>query len=229
MLVDTVKDERFKVTPLFVEQSEFNRTTYRDGAPHFFSGCFIKQEMILHILKQVPEGTYFLFTDVDLAILRQDALYDFLKRYTDRQIDMVYMHENQNKEYAPMNCNVGFALIRASTKTRNFFEEVMRQARTTTDKFDMEIMTPLFPNFPGRIETFDPTRIVLSNQFTSLERPQDAIIVQLLCGNNSDYRKNMMQKYSGAKAFGIHIEKYLEEALRAGRSPDELGLPLPKN
>lgn len=229
MLKDTIQDSRIALTPLFVDQSEFSKTTYQDGTHHFFCGCFIKQEMILHILKKMPTGSYFLFTDVDLVVLNQHKLYDFFQTYISRQVDMVYMHEGQNADIPYMNCNVGFALLRVSEKTIAYFEEVMRQARESVDKFDMEIMQPLFRTFPGTIETFDPEKIVLSNQVHAVPNKNEMLVVQLLCGNNKDYKMNMMQKYMGAKAFSVPIEKYLETALRNGRTPDEIGVILKTN
>ncbi len=226
MFKDMIKDPRIAVTPLFVDQSEFSKTTYQEGTHHFFCGCFIKQEMMLYAMKKLPIGSYFLFTDVDLVVLNQHKLYDFFQDYIQRKVDMVYMYEGQNSDIPYMNCNVGFALIRVSEITIAYFEEVLRQAKTSVDKFDMEIMQPLFRTFPGTIETFDRTKIVLSNHFMDIAEKQEVLVVQLLCGNNKDYHINMMQKYSGAKAFGVQIETYLEAALRNGRTPDEIGLRL---
>ena len=43
---------------------------------------------------------------------------------------------------------------------------------------------------------------------------------------NSNYKVNMMQKYMGAKSFGVPIETYITMAIQNGRTPDELGLIL---
>lgn len=217
MLKDTVKDPQLNLVPLFVDQAEFNKTTYKEGTNHFFSGCFIKQEIILYILKKIPTGTYFLFTDVDMVILNNNGLYDFFKTYMDRGVDMVYMWEGSG-------CNVGFALLKACPETIAYFESVVEKAATSQDLYDMEIMLPLFANFPGKIELFDKKVICLSNYFNETEPKSGIKVVQILCSNSKDYRRNMYEKYCGAKAFGLPIEKYITMALENGRTRDEIGI-----
>jgi Nucleotide-diphospho-sugar transferase len=225
MLQDTIKDTRFNVVPLFVDQSEFNKTTYKKNADHFFAGCFIKQEIIVRILKKLPTGTYFLFTDVDMVILNDDGLYDFFKTYMDRGIDMVYMWEGSDSNSDIKNCNVGFALLKACPQTIAFFETVLEKAPTSQNMYDMQVMLPLFSEFPGKIELFDKNVICLSNYFNETEPKSGIKVVQVLCSNNKDYHHNMYQKYCGIKAFRLPIEKYITMALENGRTCDELGIP----
>jgi len=214
MFKDSIKDERFNVTPLFVEQSEFNKVTY-NGA-HYLTGCFIKQEIILHILKKLPKNSYFLFTDVDFVILNEKGLYEFLKGYMDREVDMAYMWEGDK-------CNVGFALLRANEKTIAYFESVVKIGCERNDLNDLEVMFPLFSEFTGTIKILDKSVICLSNYYNETEKT-GIKMVQLLCSNSKNYKLNMMEKYMGAKAFGVPVEKYISMAIQFGRTPDELGL-----
>jgi hypothetical protein len=217
MFKDSIKDPRFNVVPLFVDQSEFNKTTYDKDKNHFLSGCFIKQEIILHILKKLPINTYFLFTDVDFVVLKESGLYEFFQGYMDRGIDMAYMWEGER-------CNVGFALLRVNEATVAYFEKVVKKGRETSDLFDMEVMFPLFSEFPGRIEILDKKVICLSNHYSETEPKSGIAMVQILCGNSKDYRQNMMEKYMGVNTFGVDIHRYIKMALENGRTQDELGL-----
>jgi hypothetical protein len=223
MMTKTVTDKAFTLKPLFVEQSEFNKTIYKEGTSHFLTGCFIRQDLMLRILKESPLGSYFLFTDCDIVVLNQNGLFDFFKEYMDRNVDMVYMWENTGKE-GVRNCNVGFALIRVTHETIAYFESVMRNAANCVDKTDLEIMDPLFSEFPGTIELFDRKVICLSNYFGETEPKSEIKIVQVLCSNTKDYRVNMREKYYGIQMFGLPIEEYLQMALMQGRTMDELGL-----
>jgi len=217
------KDPDFRVHPIKVDQSEFAKTTYLESNTHFLSGCFIKQECMLRILKGIPSGSYFLFTDVDLIVLNPNGLFDYFKGYMDRDIDMVYMWENVGKE-GVQNCNVGFALIKASPKTIAYFESVLQAAATCKNKYDMEIMAPLFSGFPGTIEIFDKNIICLSNYFNEIEPKSGIKIVQALCNNHKDYHLNMQEKYMCMQNLGAPIQQCIELALQNGRSLDELGL-----
>lgn len=220
MFKDSIKDPRFNVTPLFVEQSEFNKTTYNIDKGHFLSGCFIKQEIILHILKKLPTNSYFLFTDVDFVIINEKGLYEFFQGYMDRGVDMAYMWEGDK-------CNVGFSLLKANEKTIAYFEAVVKKGRETSDLFDMEVMFPLFPEFrqTGTIEILDKSVICLSNYYNETEK-SGIKMLQVLCSNSKNYKVNMMEKYMNIKAFGVPIEKYITMAIQNGRTPDELGLIL---
>ena len=219
MFSNSIKDPRFNVVPLFVDQSEFSKVTYNNIGSHYLSGCFIKQEIILHILKKLPTNSYFLFTDVDFVILNEKGLYEYFQGYMDRGIDMMYMWEGDK-------CNVGFALLRANEKTIAYFESVIKIGRETSDLFDMEVMFPLFSEFPGTIEILDKSVICLSNFYNETEK-SGIKMVQLLCSNSKDYKKNMTEKYMTSKAFGIPIETYINMAIRNGRTTDELGLLRP--
>lgn len=218
MFKDSIKDERFNVVPLFVDQSEFNKVTYNNIGTHYLTGCFIKQEIILHILKKLPTNSYFLFTDVDFVILNEKGLYEFFQGYMDRGVDMAYMWEGDK-------CNVGFALLRANEKTIAYFNNVVNRGREASNLNDLEVMFPLFSEFrqTGAIEILDKSVICLSNYYSETEK-SGIKMVQLLCNNSKNYRENMMEKYMGAKAFNISIEKYINMAVYNGRTPDELGL-----
>jgi hypothetical protein len=216
MFKDSIKDPRFNVVPLFVDQSEFNKTTYDKNKSHFLSGCFIKQEIILHILKKLPINTYFLFTDVDFVVLKESGLYEFFQSYMNRGVDMAYMWEGEK-------CNVGFALLRANEATIAYFEAVVKKGRENSNLNDLDVMFPLFSEFPGSIEILDKKILCLSNYYNETEPKSHIAMVQILCGNSKDYRQNMMQKYMGVKAFGVPIEPYINMALENGRTPDELG------
>ena len=218
MLQDSIKDPRFNVKPLFVDQSEFTKTTYREGTTHFLAGCFIKQEVVLHILKKLPLNTYFLFTDVDCVITKEAGLYDFFKGYMDKEIDMAYMWEGSSSS------NIGVSLLRVNEKTIAFYESVLKKSRENPTMVDQNIIVSLLPEFRGQVAHFDKSVLCLSNYYAETEPKSGILLVQVLCCCTPDYKQNMMQKYMGAKTLGVPIERYIQNAIDNGRTPDELGV-----
>jgi len=226
MFKDRINDTRFNIFPLFVDQSEFNKTTYIPGANHFLSGCLIKQEVILYILKSLPKDTYFLFTDIDIVILEQNGLFEYFQSHIQDNPDMVYMWENSDVvgHNGFTNYNIGISLLRANDKTIAFYEKLIEKGKNQPDLLDQELVCSLLPEFDGKIDTFDRSVLCLSNYYNETEPKSNVRIVQVLCGNSTNYKVNMMQKYMGAKSFGVAIEGYIQEAINNGRTPDELGL-----
>jgi hypothetical protein len=224
MLKDTVKDPPLNLVPLFVDQSEFNKTTYNENKNHFLSGCFIKEEVILHILKKLPINSYFIFTDVDVAVLNNDGLFDFFQTYIEKEYDIVYTWEGNNSDSKIKNYNIGISLIRVNEKTIQFFEAFMEKSRGDTNIADQELVCSLLPDFQGKFCVFDKNVVCLSNYFNETEPKSGIKLIQILCSNSKDYRRNMYEKYCGAKAFGLPIEKYITLALENGRTRDEIGI-----
>ena len=216
MLKDSIKDPRFNVVPLFVEQSEFNKTTYNNDNDHFLSGCFIKQEILLLILKKLPKDTYFIFSDADCVVTKETGLYEYFQSYMNRGVDMAYMWEGSSS-------NIGISILRANDKTIAFYESVLKKAKENPKLLDQDIVCSLFPEFTGVLGQFDKSVFCLSNYYKETEPKSDILMVQFLCGNSKDYRLNMMQKYMGAKIIGIPIETYIKMAINNGRTSNEIG------
>lgn len=226
MVKASITDPRFNVVPLFVDQSEFNKTTYAPGNTHFLSGCNIKQEVILEILKKAPTNSYFIFSDVDIAIIKQDTLFDYFQSHIESGVDLSYMWEHSDSvgSNGYTNYNIGISLIRANEKTIDFYTKVIEKGLTHPTMLDQNLVCSLLPEFQGKFEPFHKTVFCLSNFYPETEPKTNIMIVQLLCSNSSDYKRNMCEKYMGIKAAGIPIEKYLQEAIQNGRTPEELGV-----
>ena len=219
-LKDSIKDSRFNVKPLFIDQSEFNKVTYNGVGTHFLSGCYIKQEILLKILKTVPLGTYFIFTDADCAVLNNTGLYEFFQMYMNNDIDMVFASEGKT-------CNIGISLIRASEKTIAFFETVLNRTKEDPTILDQDLINSLFPEFPElSIAHFDSSIIGLSIYYGPRYHRDTLKLVQFLCTNTQDYRINMNDKYKSMEALGVSVNTYIIQALQNGRSPDELAVTI---
>ena len=193
MFKSRIHDSRFKIVPLFVDQSEFNKTTYLPGAGHFLSGCLIKQEVILRILKSLPKDTYFLFTDIDIVTLQENGLFEYFQSHIERNPDMVYMWENSDVLGADgyTNYNIGISLLRANEKTIAFYEKVVEKGRNRKELADQELVCSLLPEFDGKMEQFDRSVLCLSNYFNETEPKSKILMVQVLCGNSKDYKENI--------------------------------------
>ena len=227
MLKASITDPRFQVVPLFVDQSEFNKTTYAPGADHFLSGCMIKEEVILQILRKMETNTYCIFTDVDIVLLKQDGLFEYFQTHMERGADLTYMWENSDTighSSGYTNYNIGISLLRANEKTIAFYEKVVQKGNNNRELADQEVVCSLLAEFDGTMEIFHRNTICLSNYFNETEPKSTILLIQVLCGNSKNYKENMMQKYMGAKAFGVPMEHYLQQAIENGRTPEELGV-----
>lgn len=216
------KSDHFQAKGVFVDQSEFNKTTYREGFGHFMCGCFIKHENLLKILKEVPLYSYIIFSDVDNVLLNHKGLFEYFETIMDRGVDMVYMWEKADPR---KSVNIGFSLLRASPKVIQFYENVMKNS-INSFKADGDLVDELLHDFPGSLETFDPHYCILSNYIEETQPKTNIKVIQVLCSNDSNFSINMLQKYKGAKYLGIPIEKYIMKAIESGIHPDVLGVKL---
>lgn len=216
------KSEHFEAKPVFVDQSEFNKTTYREGFGHFMCGCYLKQENLLKILKSVPLYSYIIFSDVDNVLVNDKGLFEYFQSFMDRGIDMVYMWE---KEETRKHVNVGFSLLRVSPAVIRFYEKVMKDSIGSTEP-DGNLVDFNLKDFPGSVEVFDPHYCILSNYIAETEPKTNIKIVQVLCGSHADFRLNMHEKYGGSKHLGVPIENYIMKAIQSGISPEVLGLSM---
>jgi hypothetical protein len=226
MMQDCIRDSRFELRPIFVEQSVFKKA-YNPAAGHFMCGCYIKLEKILELLKTLPLYSYFLLTDNDVIVIKNEGLFEYLQVFMDKGVDMAFMRERVGE----FQVNVGFQLFKVCPRVIRFFEEVIEITRSSntseTDKMDEQsIVVSLLPKFPGTIEIFDNTRIVLSNMFNETNPKENINAVHLLCGNHKDFRMNMYEKYMGIKALGAPVEQYIRRAIQDGIHPDELGVTI---
>jgi hypothetical protein len=214
----------FDVRPIKVDQSEFAKTTYLESNTHFLAGCFIKQAMILQILKQLPTDSYFIFSDVDILVVNSNGLLEMFQEYMDKNYDMVYCWENSDQDVPIKNYNIGVSLIKVTEKTIKFFENFMEKSRTTVNILDQNLLCSMLPEFSGSIGVFDKNVVIMSNFLNDLETTTNIKIIQVLCGNNRDYHLNMQEKYMSMQRLGAPIQECIELALQNGRSLDELGL-----
>ena len=218
------KNPNFHVQPIKVDQSEFSKTTYLESNTHFLAGCFIKQAMILQILKQLPINTYFIFTDVDILVVNSEGLSEMFQSYIEKEYDMVYCWENSDQDVPVKNYNIGVSLIRVNEKTIKFFENFMEKSHNSVNTLDQNLLCSLLPEFPGRIGVFDKEIVTMSNFLNDLETRSNIKVIQVLCGNHKDYHLNMQEKYMCMQHLGAPIQQCIELALQNGRSLDELGL-----
>lgn len=218
------KDPKFHVHPIKIDQSEFSKTTYLESNTHFLAGCFIKQQVILQILKKLPTDSYFIFTDVDILIIRPDGLLEFFQSYMDKEYDMVYSWENSDHDEPVKNYNIGVSLIRVNERTIKFYEEFIEKSRTTVNTLDQNLLCSMLPEFPGTFGVFDKNIVTMSNFLNDLNTTANIKIIQVLCGNHKDYHLNMQEKYMSLQHLGAPIQECIKLALQNGRSLDELGL-----
>ena len=224
MFQSQIQTSGFELKPLYVEQSTFDQVTYREGLYHFLCGCFIKQEFMYKLVHELPEDSYFLFTDVDYIITDEAKLHRYISRLMERKVELAFQYEPQRREVSQFDINVGFCLIRVCANTRAYFTEVMRRAENETVKNDLDIMASVLETYPGRFKTIRKDIICMPNLLDTLENRDNLMAIPILCDMSTDYKENLKSKYESAKSYGLPMQAYISMALANGRTPEELGL-----
>jgi hypothetical protein len=195
---------------LFIEQSVFNKSLYKDSS-HFFSGCFFKLEKTLELLNSLPENSYFLVTDVDIIIFPGKPLKQILDVYMDNQIDIVFMQESPDR----CTANMGFILIKVCDHNRRLFERSMEFAKEDPNGLDQNFVNKALQEYEGTYYHFPSEFIGTSSTLqyysnASQKRQEETrkkmMVFHALCDPTKPFENVFMQKIMQYKMLGLPIE-----------------------
>jgi len=184
IMQDSIKYPEFELIPIEIPQSRFDSELYNDKNKHFWYKSLIKVDTILDCLKKGHEESnpYILFTDIDIIV--RENIYNNVKGFMDKSVDMVFMKEGSIM-------NIGFMLLRVSDEVYNFWS-LIRSKMIEKDGLDQMYVNECLLSYPRMYTHFDENDFILSNNWNVNNTPTYKVI-QVLC-SNPDKLCNMFEK-----------------------------------
>jgi len=186
IMQDSIKYPEFELSPIEVPQSRFDSELYSKEGSHFWRGSCIKLNYIIESLKKAKEESkpYILFTDIDIVV--RENIYNDVKGFMDKSMDMVFMKEGNG-------INFGFMFLRVCDEVIDFFIKVINNLKYINTSFmDQECVNAELPSYPGKYTCFNENDFILSNNWNVNNTPTYKVI-QVLC-SNPDKLCNMLEK-----------------------------------
>jgi hypothetical protein len=164
-----------------------------NGVHTFFGGVSIKIELIVQKIKE-NMGNAIMFTDATIFINSNNTnqLVDFFNKYVDNDLCFA---DNENGYY-----NIGVILIKCTTKTLTFFENVLTDLLNTRG-WDQDIVNKhLLNNNTLKVTTFDRTKIYCNWDFNPSYRDTYLIYKSFIWHDKNIYinfnkRLDILKKY----------------------------------
>lgn len=111
-----------------VEGLRIDSIRKENDSVHTFSGKTIKIELIIEKIKE-NLNNYIVFSDANIIYNPNKLLEmnDFFNQEIEKEMDLVFMDNNNNHKYNKMN--IGLSLIKCSQLTLDFFEKVKQNIK----------------------------------------------------------------------------------------------------
>lgn len=200
----------FEAKPIFLTQEDFQKTLKSpDGS---YTSWFLKIDCILDALHQLPENSYFIFSDADIYCFPNKDMESLFHVYMNNSIDFVAMQESTHDA----SVNFGFCLVRVCDATRKLFIHTKQYESTTMS--DQRIVNVSLQTFEGSLAFFPPTLVasmstiedILQNSIRSALQLSKVMIFQPLPNGDEPPRKKIIAKLSQYYACNVPIEDYKE-------------------
>lgn len=199
----------FKDKSEFISQEDFDKHLNKEKG-HFLCGCYLKLQKTLDLVNQLPENSYFIFSDADILILPNRNLQDLFNLYIKINADIVFMREALNSNFN----NVGFSLIKVCEANRKLFKDAMEIAKNTPNGLDGSIINQALNNYTGSLFQFPPEFVMTSCTFKDFEKRQsnliktynNLMIFQALCNGDNRDQAVIYEKLIQYKALGVPIQ-----------------------
>ena len=170
------------MNPIFLPQSYFQKKA--EG--HHFTGNSTKFRIALSALEKHP-GEYIIISDTDLLVSNEMGEFDtYLDSYKSN--DMTFMLDHYGSDIH----NIGFCLIKSTSKTIDFVKHVIHRI-DTENGHDQYIVNEELKHYSGPYGHFSTPDMVQSNMvedinqpyrviqcLTSLEDPDELFVEKLL-------------------------------------------------
>jgi hypothetical protein len=116
---------------------------------------------------QTNSDSYILFTDIDILVKK--PLYSTLKKYIDKNYDMVFLKEDPQ-------LNIGFILLRVTDEVLTFW--LMVREKMQGGGLDQVYVNELIQHFPGTYTIFNQQLFTCNSTW---DGSSDFILMQLIC------------------------------------------------
>lgn len=198
----------FTLHDTFISQEEYNQTLSNQER-HFLCGSFLKLEKTRELLYTLPEDSYFIFSDADVALLPKTHLEKLLRYYMEVEADIVFMREAPQMNYY----NIGFSLIRVNDRNRQLFQTILQKAEETPTELDQVLVNQALSEYTGSVFSFPHEFVMTSCSAIDAQKVSNyetmckhIYVYQPLCDPTKPKEHRRADKLGQYKVLGISVE-----------------------
>jgi hypothetical protein len=177
---------------------------------HFMTGCSLKLQVAYKMLHELPNESYFIFSDADILIFPNKPLFEMLDLYKKLKADIVFMREHYDMRFS----NVGFSFIKVNDVNRDLFKRAIAMFETEPNGLDGSNINECLKTYTGSHFWF-PSELVATtcslNQQDEIVHRQalmrsKLIVYQALCDADKSTASQIHQKLEQYQILGVPIK-----------------------
>lgn len=194
---------------IFIPQEIWD-TNSQKALGHPMTGCSLKIQMVCKLLLELPENSYFIFSDADILLFPEMPFFELIDLYRKLDADIVFMREHNGVQFS----NVGFSLIRVNDINRNLFQEALRMFHQEPAGLDGNFINECLKTYKGSHFWFPCELIANTCSLSQQDEIESRIsimrsklmIYQALSDAYTPVESQIIQKLTQYKILGIPIE-----------------------
>ena len=188
-LETAVLQNGFEVCPIYINQQRFDKELNMENPIHMWTGCNIKLEVIVDILKnRVEDDEMFVMTDVDIFLRPGSDLNNCMEMYSSfPEINMVFSPEKDNIQ-------IGSMLIRKNKDVMTFWETVLRKCIADPTLLDQDVINTELKVFHGEWKIFSSYEVVNCLNLTEANKKIYRIFNLMASAVHKDFESNFTHK-----------------------------------
>jgi hypothetical protein len=174
------------------------------------TGCSLKLQAVYKLLHELPNDSYFIFSDADILLFPDQPFYELLDLYRKVGADIVFMREH----YETWFSNVGFSFIKVNDVNKDLFARAIKMFETEPNGLDGSNINECLKTYTGTHFWF-PSELVattcsLKQQDEIVHRQakmrSKLIVYQALCDADKPTASQIYQKLEQYQILGIPIQ-----------------------
>lgn len=152
---------------------------------HFMTGCSLKLQIVYKMLHELPNDSYFIFSDADIVIFPNKPFQELVDVYRKIDADIVFMRESLRHQFS----NVGFSLIRVNDVNRDLFKRALDMFKDCSTGLDGSFINECLKTYTGTHFFFPPELVATTCtvkqmdeiQSNAMKMRKKIIVFQALC------------------------------------------------
>lgn len=194
---------------IFIPQEVWDSNANKSPG-HFMTGCSLKLQVVYKLLHELPNDSYFIFSDADILLFPQKPLRELLNLYIKLEADIVFMREHLDMRFS----NVGFSFIRVNDVNRDLFKRAIEMFEATPDGLDGSFINECLKTYRGSHFWFPPELVATTCTVKQLDENTSRIgvmrsklcVFQALCDADKPSSFQLKQKLEQYEALGFPIK-----------------------
>ncbi len=178
---------------------------------HFMTGCSLKLQCVYKLLHELPEGSYFLFSDADILIFPSKPLRELLDLYVKVDVDIVFMREHMDMRFS----NVGFSFIKVNDYNRDLFGRALEMFEKEPHGLDGSFINECLKTYEGTHFWFPPELVATTCTVKQMDENAARIgpmrskimVFQALCDADKPSVFQLSQKLEQYQILGYPLPK----------------------